>query len=126
MLDFEAIDAKIRRARNELRLLKADIDAFCEERARLIVPEGLGDEVVWVYRGDTPTPPVDWSIRVGEFAYNLRSSLDHLVWQLVIDNNETPGTGNAFPIFKHPANDQDIDMGGRLKGLRNYLKRQMN
>ena len=32
---LEAVDAKIERARSELRLLKADIAAFCEERARL-------------------------------------------------------------------------------------------
>ena len=75
MLDFEAIDAKINRARGESRSLKTDIVAFCEEKARLIVPENHGEEVWWVYRGDDPNPPIDWSVRVGEFAYNLRSSL---------------------------------------------------
>ena len=101
MLDFEAVDAKIYRARQELRSLKADIVAFCDERARLIVPEDQGEQVSWVYRGDTPEPPIDWSVRVGEFVYNLRSSLDHLVWQLVKANQNKPGTRNAFPILKH-------------------------
>ena len=54
MMDFEAIDAKINRARGESRSLKTDIVAFCEEKARLIVLENHGDEVWWVYRGDDP------------------------------------------------------------------------
>ena len=37
MPTLEAVDAKIERARSELRLLKADIAAFCKERARLIL-----------------------------------------------------------------------------------------
>lgn len=50
--------------------------------------------------GDTPKPPLDWSIRVGEFAYNLRSALDHLVWQLVEANRCSPDSRTAFPILK--------------------------
>lgn len=77
---LEAVDAKIDRARSELRLLNADIAAVCDERARLIVREECDDEKErWVYRGDTPKAPIQWSIRAGEFAYNLRSALDHLV-----------------------------------------------
>ena len=116
MLDFLAIDAKIYRAREELRSLKTDIVAFCEERARLIVPEDQGEQVWWVYRGDTPEPPIDWSVRVGEFAYNLRSSLDHLVWQLVEANQNQPCRRNAFPIRKH-ANDTANDPKVRLRGV---------
>ena len=99
MPTLEAVDAKIERARSELRLLKADIAAFCEERARLIVREECDDErELWVYRGDTPKAPIQWSIRAGEFAYNLRSALDHLAWQLVEANGEEPGGNSQFPI----------------------------
>ena len=98
MPTLEAIDAKIERARSELRLLKADIAAFCEERARLIVREVCGDKERWVYHGDTPEAPMQWSVRAGEFAYNLRSALDHLVWQLVELNGKCPGRHNEFPI----------------------------
>ena len=99
MPTLEAVDAKIERARSELRLLKADIAAFCEERARLIVREECDDErELWVYRGDTPQAPIQWSVRAGEFAYNLRSALDHLVWRLVEANGEEPGGNSQFPI----------------------------
>ena len=43
--------------------------------------------------------PIDYSIRIGEIAYNLRSALDHLVWQLVIFNGREPSSRNEFPIY---------------------------
>ena len=111
MTNLEAVDAKVERARIELRLLKADIMDFCEERARLIVREECEDRERWVYRGGNPKAPIQWSIRAGEFAYNLRSALDHLVWELVISHGqcagkhkggECPGTHNEFPIHDCP------------------------
>ena len=96
--EFEAIDAKIARARRESLFLQTEIRSFCEEKARLILEDEAGQ---WIYRGDTPKPPLDWSIRVGEFAYNLRSALDHLVWQLVLANERSPDSVNAFPIAKN-------------------------
>ena len=98
MPSLEAVDAKIERARSELRLLKVEIATFCEERARLIVREDCGGQERWVYRGDSPKAPIQWSVRTGEFAHNLRSSLDHLVWQLVLANGGCPDRNTAFPI----------------------------
>ena len=79
MASLEAVDAKIERARRQLRVLKADVADCCAEHARLIVREEFEKEERWVYRGGEPTMPVRWSIEVGEFAHNLRSALDHLV-----------------------------------------------
>ena len=115
---YEALDAKIDRARTELRRLESDILAFCEEKSRLIVPEKDGDEVRWIYLGDDPNPPVDWSIRVGEFAYNLRSSLDHLVWQLVVANEASPGTRTQFPIRSKLNDEPKIGQDEPLEGVR--------
>ncbi len=77
MISLEAVDTKVERARSELLLLKADISAFCAERARMIMREECGDRERWVYHGGDPKAPIQWSIRAGEFAYNLRSALDH-------------------------------------------------
>ena len=41
--------------------------------------------------------------RWGEVAYNLRSGLDHLVWQLVLANGETPDTRPSSRFFKKRA-----------------------
>lgn len=102
MPPLEAVDAKVERARNEIRLLKTDITAFCEERARLIVREVRDEQDHWIYYGDAPKPPIQWSVRAGESAYNLRSALDHLTWQLVESNGGSPGKHTAFPILENP------------------------
>ncbi len=46
---------------------------------------------------------IDYSIRASEIAYNLRSALDHLVWQLVEANGKTPDRQNEFSIFLEEA-----------------------
>ncbi len=46
--------------------------------------------------------PVLLPLVAGEAAHQLRSALDHLVWQLVVANTGEPprGTRSGFPIFK--------------------------
>ena len=82
MNHLEAVDAKLEHARCQARRLKEDAGDFCRERSRLILPERCGARRLWVYRGGECLLPLGWSIRVGEFAHNLRSALDQLVWQL--------------------------------------------
>ena len=102
MTSFEGVHAKINRASDQTKLLKADMDRFCENISQSIVHEVHkdADEQVWVFRGTTPNVPIEWSVRLGEIFYNLRSALDHLVWQLVLANRQKPGRRNAFPIVK--------------------------
>lgn len=57
---------------------------------------------VW-YLNNTPrTPPLSVSISAGDAVYNLRSALDHLAWQLVINNGNQPDERTAFPISESP------------------------
>jgi hypothetical protein len=46
----------------------------------------------------TPKPKPELSVAVGDFLFAVRSALDHLVWQLVIQNGKTPTPKNMFPI----------------------------
>ncbi len=82
------------------------------------------DEQVWVFRGSTPNVPIEWFIRLGEILYNLRSALDHLVWQLVLANGKTPGRDNSFPIIKNEDDWQTQKTGKRwmLKGVSQSAK----
>lgn len=86
--------AKVERAKEQIQefntVIRNSIDSFygirCEERDdsinfRAVVRGGL---------------PIKWSIIAGEIAHNLRSALDHVVWQLV-DEKGTART--EFPIF---------------------------
>jgi len=46
--------------------------------------------------------PIHLPLIIGEAAHQLRSALDHLVWQLVVDNTGAAPTGTrtGVPIFK--------------------------
>ena len=73
----DAVDAKIVRARLQLRRLSTDIAELCSELARLIVPEEREGHHDWVYRSTEPRASQDWSGRAGEYAHNLRSAWTH-------------------------------------------------
>src|SRR4051812_8089914 len=47
-----------------------------------------------------PSVPLRLCVIVGDLVHNLRSALDHLVWQLVLLEGRTPGGHNRFPIYK--------------------------
>ena len=117
MTNFNGVHAKISRASDQINSLEADMDRFCENIRRSIVPEDHkeADEQVWVYRGETREPSIEWSVRLGEILYNLRSALDHLVWQLVLANGQRPGPHNAFPIVNDEGHWQRATR--RLKGV---------
>jgi hypothetical protein len=56
-------------------------------------------EQCWTVDGDLPTPSHRFSLYIGDFLYNMRASLDHLVWDLVISCGSDPTRRNAFPLF---------------------------
>src|SRR5437879_6743083 len=47
-------------------------------------------------------PPPRLSVLLGDCVHNLRSSLDHIVWQLVLANGRSPGKHAQFPILDKP------------------------
>jgi len=51
--------------------------------------------ITWRQRGPTP---LRWAVLLGEFLYDLRSSLDHLARALVIANNRKPTKKTEFPL----------------------------
>ena len=118
-MDFKGINAKIDRASGQIVTLSADIDEFCANIKRSIVHEIDSDanEQRWVYRGITPEVPIEWSIRAGETLYNLRSTLDHLVWQLVLVNGEKPTHINQFPILDDAAEWTNSRTKNCLRGV---------
>ena len=115
MLNLEGVNAKISRARECLQSLEKDIAAFCEYHRRRLVFE-IEQELVTIIGDNVPGLSIDYSIRVGEIAYNLRSALDHLVWQLVIDNGCSPSRRNEFPIYDNNS-EYEERAKGKLKGI---------
>ena len=94
------IEARVERAGVLLDELELISKSFLADQQLLIVESQEGDRRVGVYTGKTGFAPAEFSIRAGEIVHNLRSSLDHLVWQLVSISGQKPNRGNAYPIGK--------------------------
>jgi hypothetical protein len=62
-------------------------------------------------------PLTQWGVIVGDFAHNLRSALDHLIYQLAILNGCDPEKmGTQFPIFITEEDYLRVGNRGRRKG----------
>jgi hypothetical protein len=97
---FEKLD----RARAHLQCLEMDAMTFASEgdlyRIRAEADVQTGETVIrfGVLR---EVPALRWGVLVGDFAHNLHSALDHLVWQLVLrEGHADPAElkTTAFPI----------------------------
>ena len=98
---------KLRRAQRKIQTLKRLIDRWVEANPYGIYAEfnpQTGDHVLRAYARDEPreAPLVQWSIIVGEIAYNLRSALDQAVCELATSRN-APCDRTSFPIFQYGA-----------------------
>jgi len=85
----------------------ADLDGAISEWVGLktkpyqISGEFHRDRGEYVFVGQILKPLDDlllWGVMFGDALHNFRSALDHLVWQLVLLNDEAPGNHNQFPI----------------------------
>ena len=74
------------------------------------------DDKVWRVMGQPKTPPYHWNVIIGDCLYNFRSALDHLAWQLVLVNGNTPTRSTAFPLFDSPSAWAQFSPS-RLKGM---------
>jgi hypothetical protein len=62
-----------------------------------------------------------WGVRIGEIVHNLRSALDHVVWELVILSTRLPppkGSKSQFPIFETAAGFGDRGVKQFLRNVR--------
>ena len=124
MNEFASAIAKIERAGSQIEKLSVDAEVLCGKIRQSILCEtdNEADEKRWVYRGENPIVPISWSVRTGEILYNLRSALDHLVWQLVCANRQTPTRNNLFPIVDDASDWKCSRRRGTLNGLSDHAK----
>ncbi|MDE3069211.1 MAG: hypothetical protein KGJ43_00590 [Acidobacteriota bacterium] len=96
---FDRID----RAEEHLKPIKCGLLRHYEADEYLITGEyqrygsRIGGEFV---TDPTMTPAIDVRLNtvIGEYLHDLRSALDHLAWQLVVENRGTPTDKTGFPI----------------------------
>ena len=100
--------AKYRRAFEHMQTLHSEVaefednhpdpkvEHFDPETGRYTLAVEFGDETDAERRDRARR----WGIVLGDVIHNLRSALDHVVWQLVLLNGATPGPGNQWPICR--------------------------
>ena len=123
MLTLDGITAKLARAEEEINELTKELSSFCEGQRRntRMVEYPESKRINLEFHGPTPVIPLSYSIQIGEIAYNLRSALDHLVWQLVLANYKEPSRSNEFPILRDEmAYNRAIKR--KLAGVRSHIQ----
>lgn len=95
------IRAKIERAEEHINDLDSRIVAFLKSEAYSVSVEDDPKTDERAYRVHFHSPiPLALSLVAGDALHNLRSALDHLVWQLVEAAGNMPTRETAYPIFK--------------------------
>jgi hypothetical protein len=127
--DFGGCWAKVGRANVHLSFLDEQIDSFIND-GNLYEFDPLDDlqtgQIV-IHGEGLREPPVEfWGAIIGDVVHNLRSALDHLVWQLTLANGYTPpatiprkGTGSEwrdirFPIYTVDPRERYRSSGRRI------------
>lgn len=100
---MEGVDGKIRRAEEHLDAFNREATQYlATARPRIIRKTNVERTAHWlVLYTEDPIPPIELSVLIGDYLYNLRSALDHLVCGLVLKNAPASECGkNEFPVFK--------------------------
>jgi hypothetical protein len=101
---FDGARAKVDRALEHLQLLDVELQLTFKSHAY-----GIGGKYkpetaeICLYALGADFPLLDWGVRVGDCVHNLRSALDHVVWQLALchlqrDPTEKEARRIQFPI----------------------------
>ena len=79
------------------------------------------EHTVMIFGG---APPLEFAVRAGEVVHHLRSSLDHLVWQLVEHNPVSKSAGmirhkdlHEFPIIRNPKRFRSEQARRKIDGI---------
>jgi hypothetical protein len=98
MIDVTGIRLKLDRAKAHLDFLNADVREVIEGDDPNFVADFNPAKEGHEFKIARVLTRPNWPVIVGDFVHNARSALDHLAWQLVLDNGERPGIHTKFPI----------------------------
>ena len=117
MASLDSVRQKIDHAKLHLDLAKSEIAEYLKANPGEFVPHtsSTHDKPTFVLKPKSPIPE-KIGLVVGDCLQNLRTSLDYLVWELVLKAGNTPGKDNAFPICIVAKSFQDCK-GTRLRGV---------
>lgn len=93
---------KIERANEHIENLSIKVNSFLSLCGYKVRRDFEGDPpsfVVTVEECNFPPVPDDFSILAGEAVYHLRTSLDHMIFELIRANQRDPSGENMWPVF---------------------------
>lgn len=100
MHPLDGCGLKFSRAVEHLNALNDVAHRFNDSDSCTLVPEINNQTREIVLRVKIlKSAPLAWAIVIGEIAHNLRSCLDHMVWQLALTQVPVPYNKTEFPIF---------------------------
>jgi hypothetical protein len=109
---------KVKRADHNIDRLNQLTTRFVHLHGHDFREEFNADRTEYTYRiFGPPSPPLEFAVRAGEIINHLRSSLDHLVWQLVLQQHQTPDFRVQYPICLNRKNYRSALSNGILKGV---------
>jgi len=98
----ESILLKIGWAKKHAALLETEMTGYFQGYPCHVVSEvDPNDETCMISRLEITKPmPPDFALIIGDCLQNLRTSLDYLVWELVLAAKKEPKKSNAFLFAK--------------------------
>ena len=120
---FAGIRAKIERADESIHNLNTEINTLINGDTYTLISILSDDATKRSIRIVGPEPPLRFAVLAGEIVYHLRSSLDHLVRSLVVNNNNIPGRNHQYPICSTPESFKEAsDQKRGLQGISSSAK----
>jgi len=118
MADLAGVRAKLRRAGEHLEAFDTLFEQFVRTEPYSITfefdPETGWHTFRWCVEGEPPLE--EMALIFADILGNLRTTLDYLVWQLVLAGGSRPGRRTAFPVVKREK-DWAVQGGSALKGV---------
>jgi hypothetical protein len=122
MASLESVRLKLLRANEHFNAIVELLGEFSIGQCEFIAEEEKATHMGFM-RVHLPKPPDQLSLMVADFLFNVRSALDHLVWQLVLANPpNAPNGKTAFPICSSPKTFEDAKKRKRLDGVSETAK----
>lgn len=114
---MDGIVAKIERADEHIKEINTGITAFLNSDVYRVSQDSNHETREAIIYIAGPEPPLRFSVMAGEVIHQLRSSLDHLVSQLVIAGGHQPNRRHQFPIRDTREEFEASRKRGDIKGV---------
>jgi hypothetical protein len=116
---LRGVRLKLDRAEQHLETLNGETDAFFQRDPYFVSYERKPDGSEHVFRVHIrEAPPLAFGLLIGDSLQNMRSALDHLVWQLaILSGSNPPYRQTAFPVCETPESFRSKGTRDKVRSL---------